>query len=787
MQPFGLLDEEEEQQQEEVKQLRRQEEEDEEMEPSSKKARANEPPRSRLSDAGEKTLSRANSAFLAGQAEEAWQLCRLVLQENGEAHEPYQTMLAIAQEREHPSAALLADLSFHCCRNNPASTVEQWSEAARLVDSAGDKARLAECLGRLLRFRPHDAGLRWRRVRLLRETGRADAAVGDLRALWRQDGKSGEAALLLSGACLERGLLDEGVRVLRSCQHSTPQHSVMLARLYLASHRFKDALDTAAELCREGESAAGARLLMGTAHARLGNWEEAAKCWREAREEEASEALLGEAAQACLEGKRSDLAEQLMSRISEDSTDKQAVFARALLLESKDEEEAALRLVEGLLDRGALVAGMQEMLLRHMLGARCREAVTLSHRLAQIKSSRQDEEEKREEEEQVVVPDAKMKKQKRSNKDEEDEDAELVARRNATGGWRHAVPERGTDEKEADECPPCRGWTPKSFCGRVAELFTRGRVGAVLRVTAPVLQADLSRKIRFRTSGSKRVREKLTEDMTYLVREVGERKYLDMAQAVLRCLAAAGNEADVSRHLDELLRMQWTNHVQRQALCCCAFALGWPFSRSDVSLALRQLRHLLQTHRDSRHLWNVFARLCSSHADVWLVFEHLITSRLKRPAPLSLHCLLAGHVASAHNKLSKALPLYQQAVAASQESDVASLLSAGVCHLDLARTAPSDRASHLERGLALVRQASEAEGGSAAWKYNLGRAYHGVGMAEEAEACYRQCIRQRENKEEEEDERMAVERDAAFNLHLLLVAAGRMEEAAQIMDKHLVV
>jgi hypothetical protein len=465
--------------------------------PLAKRARRVE---SKLCLAAASIMSSAHDAFFAHKLSEAWELCKDAIRIDSAVHEPYLLMTCIAKERGEGGSALVAELTYLSCIYNPTVTALQWVEAA---ESTSNAARKIECLGHAITLDPQSMETRGKRVARL---GQSQLVLCDLRFMWRH--RVLDVSAHLARVCLQLGLAEEGLLSLRSMGDLCFEDVgllAMLTELYLIAGRVRDAANVL-QRCKEPSSLITA--LRGVVAAVAGDWEAARKLW-------SSVVLEGRAALVVarvLVGVNNEEAAELLKHCDEESFC-EAEHLKALLFEQRGELDKMLGVVRDLLQRKMLVAGMQELLLRHINEPRVKD---LCHSLSELSESVLFE---RNEEERTNS----RKKAKSSEKEltkgavvaaVEDEDGNNLQH---IGGWRHAVPAIGCDDLEV-----ISDLTPKSFYQRVNDLFEKGKVRELLHLTAPVLETDLSRRLRHGNRG--KGRKTRSGDMTYLANELGEPK-----------------------------------------------------------------------------------------------------------------------------------------------------------------------------------------------------------------------------------------------------------------------
>jgi general transcription factor 3C polypeptide 3 (transcription factor C subunit 4) len=94
-----------------------------------------------------------------------------------------------------------------------------------------------------------------------------------------------------------------------------------------------------------------------------------------------------------------------------------------------------------------------------------------------------------------------------------------------------------------------------------------------------------------------------------------------------------------------------------------------------------------------------------------------------------------------------------------------------------------------KKGFALLFSLKKKLNDSSWWLFNLARGYHHVGMMTEAAHFYVKCLETRNTEKVTEDadtrERNAVEREAAFNLHLIYKKSGNSLAAIKVLQEYL--
>ncbi len=452
-----------------------------------------------LTPAARVLLHEAQTAFLSARLSDAWELCKSVVRLCPTAHEVYSLMASVEQERNGHNSLVAAELVFLACVYDKEASAHQWAEAADLAPEHDTRRRL-ECWKHVLRIDPTRLDIRRLRLALF---GQSQLALTDLRCLWSKTGETA-IALALARVCLQLGRLEEGLLVLRSLGEATHENvdvCCCLAELYLVARRFDDA-EALLRKCKDANHPL-ALALRGSVACKRGNVADAEKVWPATPQCQGGRAALVIAQTLIESGSISLVMPWIESALAAEDCYCEAEFARSLVLEQRGDLDSAFAAVSTLLDRDFCVAGMHEFLLRHTvhpLASRLSTKLSvLSNRIFNL-----------DQEVAILEPDTKKKISK--EKDDAVIDAQHI------GGWRHAVPDKQDDEIELE--PPLK-MTPKAFYLRVLDLFDHGRVGELLRFSAPILEADQSRRRRHRKTPERQPRQ---GDMTYLANELSERK-----------------------------------------------------------------------------------------------------------------------------------------------------------------------------------------------------------------------------------------------------------------------
>lgn len=491
--PFELLDEEDGDSVEAFKLL-----DESEEPPPEKRPRIGESSSS-IAASGN-LMYQAQLAYSSNRVDEAWELCRDIVRSNPALHEPYLLMSQIEMDR-NGSSRVYATLLFISCVRNPGTTALQWLQVADLAEA--DSTQRMTAWESALKL---DSTLVEARRKRADYFGCSQLAFQDLRALWihqcqHQSEASVELTERFSRVCLQLGLVEEGLLALRSLGDkclSDASLAACLAELYVGAGRVADA---AAFLGKLKEPMSDLLLaLKGAVQARLGVWNLARDEWSKLAKQSGRSALV--VAQALCLGKFNDEARVWLEAARNDpSCFAEVEFARALLLEQVGAVRESLSVIGELLKGNFCFSGMQELLLRHsdleLSQTLARKLSELSARIFQMPNVATDD---------LPASEAGLK--------------EVTSNSSAfqIGGWRHAVPEKGGDEVEL---APLDRMTPKTFYLRVLELFETGRVGELLRFTAPVLEADESRRLR---NGRLPERPPRKGNLQYLANELSERK-----------------------------------------------------------------------------------------------------------------------------------------------------------------------------------------------------------------------------------------------------------------------
>ncbi len=233
------------------------------------------------------------------------------------------------------------------------------------------------------------------------------------------------------------------------------------------------------------------------------------------------------------------------------------------------------------------------------------------------------------------------------------------------------------------------------------------------------------------------------------------------------------NLRDAGRYLEELFGMQFQRSSCQHHLCKTALALGFPFLESQLPVALRHLRSAISADRDSLFLWWNFASWSCARINLYHLMFNTIQFNAKKST--TLHSLLiSGFSCTIRSSPKKALPFFEAALK-NHPTDPVAALSLASCLLNLAQAGDAGD-EEMRKGFGLIFELASS---APCWTmFNVGRAYHHVGMLAEAALFYKECIATCT----EED---SISRDAAFNLHLIFKASGNKEAALQVLKDHM--
>jgi hypothetical protein len=162
-------------------------------------------------------------------------------------------------------------------------------------------------------------------------------------------------------------------------------------------------------------------------------------------------------------------------------------------------------------------------------------------------------------------------------------------------------------------------------------------------------------------------------------------------EKVLRSLAHEGNTQDVGRFLDELCRMR----IQKSEVCRFLFrvalSIGWPYLESQLPLAMKQLRSVVVSERESSFYWWHFARLGSGRVDLYRTFHNFIETNSKLAKPSFQSLLLMGYLLTVRSRPAAALAFFERAVKQTEGNDPVAVLSLASCLLNLAQFGSSSQ------------------------------------------------------------------------------------------------
>eukprot|EP00756_Hemistasia_phaeocysticola_P001370 Hpha_TRINITY_DN10971_c1_g1::TRINITY_DN10971_c1_g1_i1::g.26997::m.26997/K15201/GTP3C3, TFC4; general transcription factor 3C polypeptide 3 (transcription factor C subunit 4) len=244
----------------------------------------------------------------------------------------------------------------------------------------------------------------------------------------------------------------------------------------------------------------------------------------------------------------------------------------------------------------------------------------------------------------------------------------------------------------------------------------------------------------------------------------------------------------------------------RQILVATCFNLG------DFKVAYTHIRRLVgQRQHHTNHFWNVLNALLLSQGprvDLRALFDTLrFHQHLMQCFPL--FCILGNAVAYRHGSTKLAIgPLLQAFRLNPNDAMVALMISLQYLKLVMSRNNPNrhyvalqafafaDTYGRLRRGLEEGQSPPDQPVESEVW-YNSGRVYHQLGLNREAADYYRRCLTLRERELERrsvageqpslDDELASMHREAAYNLHLILLKSGNVPYANYILRTHIVV
>ncbi len=290
----------------------------------------------------------------------------------------------------------------------------------------------------------------------------------------------------------------------------------------------------------------------------------------------------------------------------------------------------------------------------------------------------------------------------------------------------------------------------------------------------------------------KRLKRDTSDGRICFVLELGPARYWEMMWRVLRCLVRARDYARASQLIVALVKMEWSVAAVFDKVCLYVLALGWPFSESDNRVALRCVRQVCARYPTERFAWNAFCRIIAgNHALLRKMNKPVM--RISKRVTDPIVQIMMGHLFTVKASLPYATREYIKAAEAMHCEEPLTLLSLSVAYLGLARSrALDDRHAAVLRGLQLAFEAADHTSPASLGLYNIGRAFHHLGIFDCAVKYYEMCLQKREDERHDEllldrvaKEARSIERDAAYNLSCIYRESGNTAAALRITRQYL--
>lgn len=727
-------------------------------------------------------LKLANECFVKGDYDSAWKHCMEVTQRRSDVPDPYWTMFLIAEDRGDAQKA--AQLFFEACRADPSVVpLNKWLEAAERMRECKLEAEEAECWRFAVAREPRNVAL-WRsKIKFSLSTGRNDVAcVSDLKKVIELDPTDLESKIALSDLLLQLGMYKEGLVLCSNENFDKGQLGLRLAftcaRLLARLERYEDMLLAINDALQRNQ------VVDGADRQKLEQMKEIASMYKTKRIVQTRLANLS-CVELVVECARllnfAGMAEKALDMLKH--VDRiEGLVLRLQCFESLNLVDEALAVAASILNQAKTFPEVRTCLVHACQNGHQSRAGPLLRELEDLDRAKV-----------RAVSSFETRPRIGEGKSRKEESMSLNERKLLIGGWQHQyMPIKSPMLELSDRLP-------FTIYKKVMELYNNDYVQETITLTAPILAADRSRRERF---GMKRIRNKYNnqdqaqqpkssrkqsrrrKDVTHLVAELGELKFLELYQVVIRCLMRVGNIRDASRYIRELLQMYIADLASYQNLTYFAFAIGWPFEEVDLPLAMKTLRTLLLYSRTNHYFWNIFAKIASRSPDIYLTLSSLVKS-IYAKATAPVNHVVYGHLLAVRGDHEGAKNQYEVAFRDSGETDPLSLLCLACSHFNLSRMSKTeDPNTQVLQGIGLVMRLFKSMSENSWGAFNVGRAFHEIGMLEEALQFYDLCIKLRvKERDEQSRDALCIEKDAAFNMHLIYLASGNEQAARQALSQ----